>query len=190
MFQWWSTRPATFCTARASPASPAPAFEPPVHGDRTSGVPSRDISTGYYQHESTGHCLPKRRRPVIDSEYRSTPTVTAAFVQDRLAFTTGQLPAQIIAADLTGIGWDRRWWSATLETARSPVFFAKTFIRPHQPPRRSNRTFPRSTSAGDPIRRSGRLRRPGGRHNGKRQARPRGHQRLDRPGERPAQPGQ
>ena len=97
------------------------------------------------------------------------------------SLATGFLPAQIIAADLNGNGWDdlvvRNAGDGTLSVFFNNEMGELASGLAALPP------------AGNSTRRPGRLRRPGGRYDGKRQARSRGHEQAQRSGERPAQPG-
>ena len=106
-------------------------FEPPVTVN--PGVTHRVISPS--SPPTGAPCSPASTPRTTRS--RSTPSATAAFVRIG-SLTTGQLPAQIIAADLNGNGWDdlvvRNAGDGTLS-----VFFAKTFTGPIDPQRRRSR---------------------------------------------------
>ena len=131
------------------------AFEPPV--TINPGFPSRDIA--WAANTIDGPLLAS-----VDAQDDAISLYAyrhGGFVRIG-SLTTGQLPAQIIAADLTGTGWDdlvvRNAGDGTLS-----VFFAKSFIRSPINPladSKRNSAFP-VPPAGDAIRRPGRLRRPG-----------------------------
>ena len=151
-------------------------FEPPV--TINPGFPSRDIawvpntdqgpvlaSVDAHDNADLALRLPRRwLRPEVGS------------------LATGHLPAQIIAADLNGDGWTdlvvRNAGDGTLS-----VFFGTEFVGPVVNPEVDSPALPASGHASG---RPGRLRRRGGRYDGKRQARSRGHQQAQRSGERPA----
>ena len=98
-------------------------FEPPVTVN--PGYPLARHRLGS-QHGSRGRCSPASMPRTTPS--RSTPIATAAFVRVG-SLATGQLPAQIIAADLNGNGWDdlvvRNAGDGTLS-----VFFSNDVIGP------------------------------------------------------------
>ena len=96
---WSSTGPATSSIARASPASPARSSRP---SRSTPAIPSRDIAW-VPEHRSRARCSPASTPTTTPS--RSTPSATAAS-SGVGSLATGQLPAQIIAADLNGDGLD------------------------------------------------------------------------------------
>ena len=68
----------------------------------TPAIPSRDIAW-VPEHRWTGRCWPASTPRTMRS--RSMPIATAASSAVG-SLATGQLPAQIIAADLNGSGWD------------------------------------------------------------------------------------
>ena len=123
-------------------------FEPPVTVNPNN--PSRDIAW-----------LPNTDQgPMLASVDAQDDAISLYAYRDggfvRIgSLTTGQLPAQIIAADLNGTGWTdlvvRNAGDGTLS-----IFFGKTFIGPVHPIRESLRS-PDFPAAGDPIRRRGRL---------------------------------
>ena len=81
-------------------------FEPPVTVNprcQTARIPILARHRLGAEHRSRARCSPASTPRTTPS--RSTPTATAAFVRVG-SLTTGQLPAQIIAADLNGNGWD------------------------------------------------------------------------------------
>ncbi len=100
---WSSMGPATSSIARASPASPAPSSRPSRSTPcQTARIPhSRDIA--WVPNTVDG--------PLLASVDAQDDAVSLYAYRDggfvRVgSLTTGQLPAQIIAADLNGDGWD------------------------------------------------------------------------------------
>ena len=99
------------------------------------------------------------------------------------SLTTGLLPAQIIAADLNHDGWD----DLVVRNAGDGTLVGLPEQRSGFHDVRPKRAVP---PGGDNPGRPRRRRTQGDRHDGRWIPGPGGHQRLDRPGERPVQPGQ
>ena len=167
---------ATSSIARASPASPAPSSR------RSRSTPASPRAT------SPG-CRTPLEGPLLASVDAQDDAVSLYAYRDggfvRVgSLPTGQLPAQIIAADLNGDGWDdlvvRNAGDGTLSVffgndvhrAASSTGLRPTFLPPV--------TLPVGLGVSDVQAVD---------TTGERPARPGGHQRADRPGERPAQPG-
>ena len=164
-------------------------FEPPV----TVNPPLPDGSNPYASRDIAW--LPNTDQgPVLasvdahDNDISFYAYRDGGFVRLSGSLTTGQLPAQIIAADLSGDGLTdlvvRNASDGTLS-----VYFATTLTEHRVHRSREFARSPNFPAPGDPAGRSGRLRRPSRRYDRERRARSGRHQQADRPGERPAQPG-
>ncbi len=159
---------------QAIPGQPG-SFLPPVTVN--PGYPSRDIT--WLPDTKIGPVLAS-----VDAEDNAISFYAyrdGGFVRLDGSLSTGQLPAQIIAAQLDGNGLDdlvvRNAGDGTLS-----VYLGSSQQRGSRP--HGHARSPELHGGLHPTGRPGRLRRPGGRHHGERPARPGRHQRADRTGER------
>ena len=160
---------------QGTPGQPG-SFEPPI--TINPGFPSRDIT--FVPSSAQGPLIASV--DARDDEVSLYAWRDGGFVRLR-SLDTGRLPVQVVSADLNGDGLSdlvvRNAGDGSLT-----VLLTTRFIGPINPG-----TAPVSSlGAGDPPRRTGCLRRPTVRYDGKRPARSRGHEQANLPSEHPAQP--
>ena len=127
---WSSTAPGTSSIARASPGSPAPSSRP---SRSTPAIPSRDIA--WVPNTGSGPGARQRRRP---GRRRLALRLPRRRLRPEVgSLATGQLPAQIIAADLNGDGLTdlvvRNAGDGTLSVFFGTAFDRSSFVGPIDP---------------------------------------------------------